>query len=449
MATERFAYVIPGMIGTGDWTDVDERPHDWWEFVLREMPQGSAPFTAFTSMLKGERMVQDPEFYWWEQRIASQSGAVAGLFVDSALTTAYSVSTPNINDGDTLYVKLVNAVADQFRKGLVLLLGKTDDPNGDLQGQIMAIEVFDGSNKRIVFKVNTPGTAGAPGTNGPITDATIKTAIGGVDNCMIIGDANAEGGKSPDALVFRPKKFYNLTQIFRQSVEHTRTAMRTRLRTGDHVKAAKQEALKLHMMNKERANLFGVMKETTDAGTGKPLRFQDGLVPFIKKHAPNNVAFYNQQGSGSTSWLNGGWTWLKAEARKAFAYSSNDKLVFMSNLGLQSIVDLAENESQLNVNQGDTITFGITLTTIKFPFGNWKVIRHPLFNQVDALGRSALVIDMEHVLPVFMDKLRFKKGIQDNDLDGEKGEWLEETSLQINFPDNHQYIGGFGLASLA
>ena len=61
----------------------------------------------------------------------------------------------------------------------------------------------------------------------------------------------------PTGVNYDPTKKYNYTQIFRNTLEMTRTASKTRLRTGDQVKEAKRECLELHSIEMEKGFIWG------------------------------------------------------------------------------------------------------------------------------------------------------------------------------------------------
>jgi hypothetical protein len=132
------------------------------------------------------------------------------------------------------------------------------------------------------------------------------------DTLLIIGNINAEGAAMPDAVAYDPLKWYNFTQIFRSPLEITRTAMQTRLRTGDQYKEAKRECLEMHGIEMEKAFLFGVPSEST-GDNGKPERTTLGIVPAIKggytgqggSAGTVNNFVTNTDYSGQT-WLQGG-----------------------------------------------------------------------------------------------------------------------------------------------
>jgi len=59
----------------------------------------------------------------------------------------------------------------------------------------------------------------------------------------------------PDSVGYDPSEFENFTQIWRTPLSITRTARRTRLRTGDAYQKRKRETLELHAIEMEKSSL--------------------------------------------------------------------------------------------------------------------------------------------------------------------------------------------------
>jgi hypothetical protein len=105
---------------------------------------------------------------------------------------------------------------------------------------------------------------------------------------VVVGSAYMEGVDTPTAITYDPVKVYNYTQIFRRSLEFTRTAMKTRLRTGDQVVEARREALEHHSVDIEYAFIFGKPAEILTGA--QPLRSTGGIVHFIRAGAAADAA---------------------------------------------------------------------------------------------------------------------------------------------------------------
>ena len=94
---------------------------------------------------------------------------------------------------------------------------------------------------------------------------------------FVIGSAYEEGSVAPTSLAYDPTKINNYCQIFRSTLSITRTAMRTRLRTGDAVTKAKRECLEYYTVDMERAFWFNREKALISLN-GNPARMTTGIV---------------------------------------------------------------------------------------------------------------------------------------------------------------------------
>ena len=253
-----------GMRGTGDWA-TDQRPKNWRDSILYLYPNGMAPLTALLAKLKSEK-VDDPEYYWWTKQLVSQSASITAgeIYTDIALSVAVGDASVA---GATVYVKMTEANADQFRVGHQVLLRDASDYEVDVNGKVMAV-VKNGASSYLAVKLLEAD------------DNSTTHGLSDVDTVLIVGNINSEGAAMPEAISYDPLKWYNLTQIFRTSLEITRTARLTRLRTGDAYRELKREALELHSIEMEKAFLWGVRTEGTGSN-GKPERTTMGLIPAI------------------------------------------------------------------------------------------------------------------------------------------------------------------------
>jgi len=264
-----------GMRGNDDW-ETDQRPKNWRQMILKLYPNGRAPLTAIQSLGKSER-VNDPEFNWWLKSFEAQAGTVTGVYTDVALSTAYVSGGVK---GDTVYIKMSENDAKHFVEGKTSIVRDVSHPDMNVNGKVTAVS-RNGASSYVAFLLKEADDNGA------------STDLSDADRIKIIGSSNPEGGVTPDAVSYTPVKRSNYTQIFRTSIEMTRTAMRTRLRTGDQVAQAKAEALELHGVEMDWSAILGI--STEDIGSnGKPERTTGGLWEYLRTNLPANIVdFYN------------------------------------------------------------------------------------------------------------------------------------------------------------
>ena len=255
-----------------DW-GADVRPKNWRQGVLYLYPNGDTPLTGMLSMLS-EHSVDDPEFNWWTQTLATQGGTVTGVFTNVGLTAAY---TSGGVAGQVLYFRTAQLVAEEFRVGHQVLLRDISNNEMDVNGKVVEVSL-NGAASFIAVKLLE-------------ADDNSTTDLSDCDWIQIIGSINPEGGPMPDPIAYDPTKVFNYTQIFRDSLSITGTQMETHLRTEDEYKKKKSETLQYHSIQMERAFMWGQRSENVGAN-GKPERTTMGMINFIRAHAPTNVKNY-------------------------------------------------------------------------------------------------------------------------------------------------------------
>jgi hypothetical protein len=386
----------------------DQRPKNWREGVLLLNPNGKAPLTGLTSGLRNQS-TDDPEYNWWTKTLQDQR-----LTVDSDTTSsATSIS--------------VSADAQKLVKNHLLYAEETQE--------IMRVSADPSSGTSITVERGFGGTSAAALNAG--------SGSGVNPHLLVIGTAFKEGANAPTGLNFDPVKFYNYTQIFRNALEATRTAMKTRLRTGDQVKEAKREALEYHTIEMERAFFWGARNEATQ--NGKPIRTTGGIRYWVSNNASDNIISRN----GSATDLETFEGWMK----DMFYWGSQEKMGFCGNEALLTIQQIIRKNASYELVQGQK-EFGMNVSRLISPFGTLVLKSHPLFNYStggsnnggDYFGfNSALyVLDMENLRYRYLtdSDTKYLPDRQSNDLDGMKSEYLTECGLELHHPETFFIIEG-------
>ena len=420
-----------GMRGTGDWA-TDQRPKNWREVILYEYPNGSAPLTAIMSKLGSEK-VDDPEFNWWTKTLPTQAADITGKYTDAAMTSAYASGGVA---GSVLYIKCSEADAGHFRAGHQVLLRDVSDYDVDVNAKVLAVQK-NGASSCITVKLLETDTATAQSHN--LSDA---------DRILVIGNLNAEGATMPEAVAYDPTKIYNYTQIFRTPLDITRTARRTKLRTGDAYKEAKRECLELHSIEMEKAFIWGVMTENIGSN-GKPERTTRGLVNIIKTYASANVNDYrlNTTYSGDT-WVSSGEDWMDYYLELIFRYGKGQKLCLAGSGALLGLNKLAKTYGQYTFTP-QTKSYGIQVVEWVTPFGTISIKTHPLFSYEEANRYSMVIYEPENLKSRIIDDTSFyAEGEKQNTgytrRDGTNEEYLTEIGLEFHFPSGWGYLNGVG-----
>jgi hypothetical protein len=422
-----------GMRGNGDWV-TDQRPMNWRETILFLYPNGRAPLTAMLSKMKSEK-TDDPQFHWWTKTLAEQAGAVTGIYTNTNLTTALAAAGTS---GQTLYIKMAEATAEEIREGHQVLLRDTSDYTVDVNAKVTSV-VKNGASSYAACKLLEADD-----------NSTTHTLVD-CDRILVIGNINAEGATMPDAIAYDPTKWYNYTQIFRTPLSITRTARRTRLRTGDQYREAKREALEMHSTEIEKALFWGIRTENTGSN-GKPERTTWGVIDAIKQGAAANCSDFQIDGDfAGKKWLDfdGGRKWLNTMLEKIFRYGDTEKLIYCGSGALMGINEMAESLGQINLSIGAE-SYGIKVTKWLTPFGTVNFVTHPLFSYEVTNRYSAVIIEPNKFIYRYIDDTSFyAEGEKQNTgytrKDGTDEEFLTECGLEYHHPTAFGYLNGIGL----
>lgn len=432
--------IFPGMrgsVGLGADGSLARRPENWREMILMLYPNGQAPLTALTALMGSEK-TDDPIFHWFEKELPAQRATMAGTGL--SVVSLGGVAVPNttaIAAGDTVYWECAAADSGNFKVGHVVHLIATASilPLRSRLAMLVTAVASNGITGKLIA---------ATGTGGALLGSLYTVGIVG-------GSAHSEGATSGTSLAYDPSDYSNYTQIFRDSLENTRTASKTRLRTGDAIAQAKKECLELHSIGMERAFFYNPAKYVTTGTNGQPLRTTAGIHGFI---ASNRWEFRAVTGMGSTSWADTAavaakqYAWLMEKLEQIFRYGSTEKIGFCGSgvlLGIQQLLAMLPS-SQVALSSGTT-AYGFKVQSLITPFGTLHLKNHPLFTMDAAYRNDMVIVDTKFIKYRFVDDTSYKPNRQANDLDGEKSEFLTECGLELNFEKAHAVINGLGLGA--
>lgn len=404
---------IQGLRTTSNFV-ADQRPKNFREGILLLDPNGSTPLLGLTNFMK-KRSVDDPEYNWWEKSLQTRRLQLA--------SSATAITTTN-----TTWTLEASQDALQLKEGDILKVLHT--------GEQVRVAADPTSATSVTV------TRGWGGTTATAVDTT---AAGRNPFLMVIGSVNEEGSLPPTGINFDPIKRYNYTQIFRNTLELTRTATKTRLRTGDSVKEAKRECLQYHGIDIERALWLGVRNETTI--NGKPARSTGGVEWLL-----NNYNGGSQVKDAAVDYSTGlTMAALEEYTYNIFKFGSDEKMAFIGNRSMIAIQQAIRKNSQFQIQSGIK-EFGMNVTRLTSPFGELVLKRHPLFNQ-DVAGVTAatayqgmeswmFVLDMANVGYVYLDgsDTQYQPVLQANGLDGVQSGYLTECGLEVSLPQTHFLI---------
>lgn len=385
--------MLPGMKSTTDFATTGQRPKNWREGILLLEPRNKAPLAALTAAMSS-KSTDDPEFSWFEEAVDTHTLIVNGAQLVGATTIVVAQYGTRLKAGDVLR----NArTAESIRVTSV-----TDDTH----------------------IVVTRASAG-----------TTAVAMNDLDYLVYLGSAYREGAGRPTGVSWDPSRAYNYTQIFRDAVEWTRTATKTRTRTGDEQKNDRRRALNKHMIGMERAFIFGSKLETTESG--QPLRFTGGILNFID--------------SGNVSTVTGNdlsMTEFEDLFASIFAYGSKQKLCFCSLATQIKLSRLARINTDYQFKAGEK-EYNMDVSRFTTAAGTLVMTEHPLFSQAGApLATDLLILDTAELVYRYIDDTQLLKDRQDKGTDGTAEEYLTECGLEFHHPKTHYWLKGITTVSV-
>ena len=400
------SHVFAGLRGTGDFGD-DERPKSFREMILWLNPNGRSPLTALMSKMRSER-VTDPEFSWWEESLTL-------VRVETDAEANDSATTISLDSG-----------ALQLVRGDVLLVEKDDDT--DYTNEIVEVS-------------ETPSGDGEIAVSRGVADTTAATIPSGAFLTRI-GTSFAEGTGSPDVSQRNPKKQHNFCQIFKTAYELTETVKETTFRTGDAKQNDRRRKSFDHAVSMELAWLYGRAYETT-GDNGKPKRYTGGLRQFIRT---NNKVFDPSATSGKSEVTEDNFLDF---VHKVFDHEgdnggSDERLVLAGNEALNTLNKLARDSNSTRINfDGIVETYGMRLQRWIVPQGAFYVRTHPLLNTHGRYSSSMFIVDPANLVYRYLRDTKDQQGIQANDEDVEKGQWLTECGMELHHEKTMAFIGRF------
>lgn len=410
---------IQGLRDTSNFA-TNERPESWREALLRLMPNSAqaakAPLTALTSRLK-EESCSDPVFHWWEKGVQDRRMALGASL--SARSAGY-VEALTVTSG-----------ALSFKAGDILMV-----ENGLTSGsacELMQVYTDPTSDTSITVARGMFGsTAAALTYNGAAVNP----------NIVCTGNAYEEGSLAPTGVSFNPTEVYNYTQIFRNTFELTRTAMKTKLRTNPKAyDEAKRETAEIQGIDMERAFLFG--RRSLAVKNGKPIRTTNGI--YHQLATANKLA-----ASGNSVTMAQVDSWMQT----IFTAGSYEKLAFTGNVALGALQTAVRKNTSYQIHYGAK-EYGIKVVKFVSPFGELTLWSHPLFNQMKGgtnaatstyygLNSSMLILDMANIRYRYLDgsDIHFEDDLEDQGMDGVKEGFIGECGLEVDHLSTHFYIYG-------
>ena len=428
--------------------------------VFYYYPNGTAPLIGLLSLLK-EEVTNDPEFKWYEKRLAQQrtTSAVISTTVVFYKTVDATWATWTAADGNITFavstqygVKVASGGTAQFRAGQIFKMNVTTTAGTEeLQGRITYV---DSANDRLAF---LPVAA--------LTAACDYDAGDSGAEILVIGNAHSEGGVSNSSTGTSTMNVYNLpinpanyTQIFRTPYQITGTALKTSAKfdaNGIFPDQAKEASVN-HMRELEFAFIFGEKSQYTSGTT--IVRTSGGIIYFLRQWEAANSIYRGGTGASAITAdsdddkriiANTSGTlslatyddYLERIARNV--KNKNNEILCLCGSGFLKIMNRAyAGQACLDASLPMTETYGMNVVAHQTPFFKVFYKTHPLFSLNPILRNNALFIDVGNL------KYRYLAGRdtellrdrQPNNADYIEHEYLTEAGMETNAPEAHLYL---------
>ena len=383
---------IQGLRGTGEF-GVDFRPKNYRELFTLLEPNGSAPFNALLAMANSES-TDDPEFKNFRDEIPERT-----LKINMAGTTAAGVTALTVDSDANSKFVVIGA--------LIVNL---------VTGEVMRASADSSSLTAITVERNIGGTT---------------YTIADDSDLAIVGFAAQEGATSPTAVSFDAVVSSNYTQIFRTAFKVTNTLKSTYLRTGNKEDEVITKGLRMHMMDIERAMIWG-KKHEASGSTAQPTRYTGGLLNSITTVIDGTAGSYS---GGVISEDN----FDRELIETIFAFGSKTKVAFIGARVASSLQKMGKDRWQPTVVEG---TYGVSMTRYATFAGDLLVHVHPQFRQISGMANSMLVVDFPFTRYRYLANrdTQLLRDRQANDEDAVKHEYLTECGLELLQDKVHAYI---------
>lgn len=413
---------IAGLRGTstGDYA-TDERPKSFREMILWRDPNGGTPLTALMSRMKTEA-VDDPEFSWWEEELAPVRLQIAGTGLSanaaSTLLTCYTTGDFTASDlvaGDMLLMETTTVFTTHWE----------------------IVEVASTPSASNVATI-TRSAAGTPLGAGVIGTWFVK-----------VGSAFAEGAGAASATFRKPTKYTNYTEIFKTTYSISKTAAKTKFRTGDPLKNERKRKSFYHAQQLEHAFLFGTPLETTGTAatgaggrTSMPKRYTGGLWHFMRSAHGATVSTLVSLNSATFTEDN----FLDATFPMfdyGYTGAGNERIALCGNQFLNNMNKMVKRMTATAINYNGSITaFGMKLQEYSLPQGTIYFRTHPMLNVNPKFTKSAFFINPSGMVyrPLRGRDTDYEDNIQENGADYHAGQWLTEAGVEFHHMRSMLYM---------
>lgn len=388
--------IFNGLLDVDQWDGTNERPEDWLRVLFLIMPNGDAPLAALLGLMSSRRQ-EDIKFHWWEKGLHTNRILSDGGGSSSATSLTFTLLDDATDAGPLL------------RKNLILM--------HETSKELMLVTASSGSGAVTVQR-----------SFGSVAAATITDD----DGFTILTTAHETGSGVPRAVYEAPTEYRNNTQIFKETLEETRTALQTDIRPygGGQYKELKRASLERFATHIERAMLYGDRIDPTVGPDGNLIYTTGGVTNSNFLPTANNVAV------GGTLDKD---TW-DTHVSNMFLYGGEERLALCGSTFMQFVQQMTE--GQLVRNEYIEQTYKMQVYTYVTVWGRIHFKVHPLMRQHAVWTKDALFLDFEGKQKRVMEPIKFHTNAQGRDEDLRRDYWMGELGAMWKLGRRNFYLSG-------
>ena len=401
------------------------------KFYLNEMEMAGlypdiAPFLAFSSE-SGIVHLDDPDFKLFvdDDNFVNQKFAV-----DGSPSTNWSGSSSAVGQTATFATDGYSALgAGNNLEGLEVEIWDTSSSPNVRKG-VALITDYSSSSDTVTVKF-----IGNYGSN--------AGAIADDDEVFVIGNAQAEGSRSPETWNSQPSTVWNSAQIEKTKLEITGTLYSAALRgskVNEFVRMQKNK-MREHLIQRERKLLFGERAGGTGAPTshltdsnGKVIRTTAGMIPLFKQYGQTSGDAQNVFTVTAASY---DYDQLVDDTQKIFQYIptsgymtaqvGGDMLSFWNKIGSNGFV--GNMGADVRIAEKGTGTLGYNYKVLETPHGIIRLVWNPLLRGL--YSGYMLINDSSTVQRGVYRSPEYQTAIHENDFDGQKDQYFSDEGLVV------------------
>lgn len=256
---------------------------------------------------------------------------------------------------------------------------------------------------------------------GTVTQGVSGEAVTATDVLVLVASAFPEGSTAPEATNFIPNEYFNFTQIFKQTIENSRTNEAIEYYGNINKMARMQKrAFDNYLLKKSRAYFLG--QRSSIVNSGKPQRTTGGLDFFVKTNVMVKQAF--------------SYPVFMDFSEKAYGYGGDEK-IFICNPAMATLIQKEVLSNKINMEVSpSTKEFGINIRRLQTVSGPMDILVDHTMGQIYQ-HPTGFALESDLIEEMILRPDTWESGIQEPGLDGLKDQLIGEAGLKVINEQRH------------